>query len=118
MSDALQVAHVVGTLENGQVFLDTREVNIPIKWEWGIIGNYIPEGLQEGLEGIRTGGRRLVFVPPELGYGTSGLRLPQVFPCLPPRELWMIMWAHNEDDHQTLVAAFLSLGPGPCEQLE
>lgn len=83
---------MIGTLETGQVFLDTREVNVPIRWEWGITGPYIPEGLEEGLAGARAGGRRLIVVPAELGYGSSGIRLPQVhllpltvhFSCLRP----------------------------------
>lgn len=74
---------MIGTLQNGQVFLDTRQVNVPIRWEWGITGPYVPEGLEEGLAGARAGGRRLIVVPPELGYGASGVRLPQVHSLFP-----------------------------------
>lgn len=64
-------------------------------WPYGV-GKLIP-GVEEGLNGMREGGRRLIVVPPALGYGDEPLpgttgNLPLVFVVdlikvgLPPSE--------------------------------
>lgn len=66
--DKLQV-HFVGTLLDGGVFDSSRTRNAPFSF-WVGEGQVIP-GWDEGLLGMREGERRLLTVPPALGYGAE-----------------------------------------------
>jgi FKBP-type peptidyl-prolyl cis-trans isomerase len=57
--------HYVAYNENGGTIDSTYRKNIPANTRLGING-MIP-GFEEGLKGMREGGRRRVVVPPELG---------------------------------------------------
>jgi len=59
-----------GWLSDGTVIDDTRKENKPRNVLLGY-GRVIP-GWDEGLRGMREGGRRVLVVPPALGYGKSG----------------------------------------------
>lgn len=48
----------------------TRPIPVPLRFKYG--GEQTIPGLQYGMEGMRVGGRRLVTVPPALGYGAKG----------------------------------------------
>mmetsp|Transcript_17748 Transcript_17748/g.29837 ORF Transcript_17748/g.29837 Transcript_17748/m.29837 type:complete len:248 (+) Transcript_17748:232-975(+) len=67
-------AHIKAEFEDGQVFLDTREVNTPLVWTVGIQSPLVTEGLEEAVLSMRMGGRRLATVPPYLAYKDAGLR--------------------------------------------
>jgi FKBP-type peptidyl-prolyl cis-trans isomerase FkpA len=67
--------HFTGWLHDGRVF-DTTEGHEPFTVTLGV-GNLIP-GWDEGVPGMREGGRRLLVVPPHLAYGAPGL--PGVIP--------------------------------------
>jgi len=59
-----------GWLTDGTVIDDTRKANKPRNVLLGY-GRVIP-GWDEGLRGMREGGRRVLVVPPALGYGKAG----------------------------------------------
>lgn len=64
-----------GWLTNGRQFDTNRENNRPLEFALGT--GAVIRGWDEGLRGMRVGGRRRLIVPPSLGYGarTSG-RIP------------------------------------------
>ncbi|SFI06487.1 family 16 glycoside hydrolase [Planctomicrobium piriforme] len=69
-SDAATVTvHYVGQLIDGKRFTDTRDVGAPVTVA---LANVIP-GWQEGIQGMKVGGRRRLIVPPALGYGPQGV---------------------------------------------
>jgi len=59
-----------GWLTDGTVIDDTRKEAKPRNVLLGY-GRVIP-GWEEGLRGMRAGGRRILVVPPALGYGKAG----------------------------------------------
>jgi len=59
-----------GWLTNGTVIDDTRKAGKPRDVLLGY-GRVIP-AWEEGLRGMRAGGRRILVVPPALGYGKAG----------------------------------------------
>ena len=57
-----------GTLTNGQVF-DQSYGKAPFDFKLGA-GNVIP-GWDQGIVGMKVGGKRKLVIPPDLGYGAS-----------------------------------------------
>jgi hypothetical protein len=67
---AMIEVHYTGRLANGKVFESSRDGSTPAKIPLaGVI-----KGWQEGIPGMKVGGRRKLIVPPELGYGPQGHR--------------------------------------------
>lgn len=63
------------TLVDGSVVADTRRSRGPLTLRLG--GGQVVRGLEEGLLGMRAGGRRRMEVPAALGYGSRALpRIP------------------------------------------
>lgn len=59
-------------LEDGTIIEDTYKSGIPMSF---VLGNKDAiEGLEEGVSTMRVGGRRLLMVPPELGFGRHSYR--------------------------------------------
>ncbi len=56
-----------GKLENGTVF-DTSVGKAPIEFPLG--QGYVIQGWDQGLVGMKVGGKRLLIIPPNLGYGS------------------------------------------------
>jgi peptidylprolyl isomerase len=59
-----------GTLEDGTVFDSSYQRNQPFTLQLGA-GEVIP-GWEQGLEGMKVGGKRRLTIPPSLGYGAQG----------------------------------------------
>lgn len=63
--------HYTGWLQsNGQKFDSSVDSNKPFNFTLGT-GMVIP-GWEEGVAGMKVGGKRRLIVPPELGYGAAG----------------------------------------------
>lgn len=68
--DLLAVQYVGVRWSDGGEFDASWERGQPIEFELGA-GRVIP-GWEQGLEGMRVGGRRVITIPPELAYGDRG----------------------------------------------
>ena len=59
-----------GTLENGKEFDNSYKRGAPVDFKIGV-GRVI-KGWDEGLMGMKVGGKRKLFIPSKLGYGPMG----------------------------------------------
>lgn len=62
--------HYTGCLTDGTKFDSSRDRGQPIRFVLGT-GRVI-QGWDEGLQGMRAGGKRILRIPPELAYGSRG----------------------------------------------
>jgi len=76
VGDTLRV-HYTGWLEDGSKFDSSYDSGKPIEF---VLGNgKVIEGWEQGLLGMRAGGKRKLTIPPDLGYGPKG-----AFNSVPP----------------------------------
>ena len=68
--DTLTV-HYVGTLSDGRVFDSSIDRNVPFSFILGV--GQVIRGWDEGLVGMRVGGKRVLTIEPEYGYGEQGV---------------------------------------------
>ncbi len=77
--DTVTVQYVGVNYKTGKEFDSSWSRSEPFPFELGS-GGVIP-GWEQGVEGMKVGGRRELIIPPELGYGTTGSP-----PTIPPNE--------------------------------
>lgn len=68
--------HYVGTLTNGQKFDASTDRGEPFSFRLG--AGEVIRGWDQGVAGMRVGGKRKLTIAPELGYGARGF--PPVIP--------------------------------------
>jgi FKBP-type peptidyl-prolyl cis-trans isomerase len=68
VGDTLSVNYT-GKLQNGTVF-DTSVGRTPIQFTLG--AGQVIQGWEQGLQGMKVGGKRLLLIPSGLAYGASG----------------------------------------------
>jgi peptidylprolyl isomerase len=66
------VVHYTGWLPNGEQFDSSRDAGEPRSFQLGARRDVIT-GWEEGVTGMRIGGKRLLVVPPHLAYGARGV---------------------------------------------
>lgn len=74
---ATVLVHYEGRLQEGPVFESTRARGDPLRFVVG--SGTVIEGFDDAVRGMAERGVRRIEVPPELGYGDSGLP-----PAIPP----------------------------------
>ena len=62
--------HYTGWLTNGEKFDSSRDRNEPFSFTVG--AGQVIAGWDEGVAGMKVGGRRKLVIPASLGYGTAG----------------------------------------------
>jgi FKBP-type peptidyl-prolyl cis-trans isomerase FkpA len=62
--------HYTGMFPDGRKFDSSVDRNDPFQFPLG--GGYVIRGWDEGVQGMKVGGKRKLTIPPHLGYGASG----------------------------------------------
>ena len=65
------VVHYTGTLENGSKFDSSRDRNRPFEFALG--AGMVIRGWDEGVAGMKVGGKRHLVIPAGLGYGSRAI---------------------------------------------
>ena len=68
--DTLTMQYVGTAWSNGQQFDASWDAGQPFPFQLG--AQMVIPGWDEGMVGMKKGGRRLLVIPPDLGYGPSG----------------------------------------------
>lgn len=73
----IAVVHYTGWLTDGTKFDSSRDRGEPFSFPLG--GGQVIAGWDQGVAGMKVGGRRKLVIPPDLGYGPRGS--PPVIPA-------------------------------------
>ena len=65
----LVTVHYVGTLTNGAKFDSSYDINRPYTFRLG--AGAVIAGWDQGVVGMKVGGKRRLTIPPSLGYGSQ-----------------------------------------------
>ena len=63
--------HYTGALENGTKFDSSLDRNVPFSFTLG--QGQVIAGWDQGVKGMKVGGKRKLVIPPQLGYGEKGV---------------------------------------------
>lgn len=69
VNGALLSVHYVGMLSDGKVFDSSLARRQPFEFVYG--GGQVILGLEQGMAGMKVGGKRRIVIPPSLGYGNK-----------------------------------------------
>lgn len=64
------LVHYTGWLTNGSKFDSSKDRNDPFGFRLG--AGQVIRGWDQGVAGMKIGGKRKLTIPPELGYGSHG----------------------------------------------
>ena len=64
------VVHYTGWLTDGTKFDSSVDRNDPFSFPLG--AGHVIRGWDEGVQGMKVGGKRKLTIPPQLGYGANG----------------------------------------------
>ncbi|BCA55446.1 Peptidyl-prolyl cis-trans isomerase [Nitrospira sp. KM1] len=64
------IVHYAGRLENGKQFDSSVDRGQPFSFPLG--AGRVIKGWDEGVQGMKVGGKRQLIIPPQLGYGARG----------------------------------------------
>jgi FKBP-type peptidyl-prolyl cis-trans isomerase len=70
----------IGWLENGNKFDASKDNGEPFEFRLG--GKQVIAGWDEGVKGMKVGGKRKLTIPPEMGFGARGFP-----PIIPPNSV-------------------------------
>lgn len=62
--------HYTGWLTDGRKFDSSKDRNDPFRFPLG--AGHVIRGWDEGVQGMKEGGRRKLTIPPAMGYGARG----------------------------------------------
>lgn len=62
--------HYTGRLQNGTKFDSSLDRGTPFEFRLG--AHHVISGWEEGIAGMKVGGKRTLVIPPSMGYGASG----------------------------------------------
>lgn len=65
------VVHYIGTLQNGTEFDNSNKRGEPFSFKVG--AGRVIKGWEEGLKGMKVGGKRILVIPPDMAYGTQAI---------------------------------------------